>query len=68
MSGKPWEVNDAHEDYLALRGDPKARFRYLLTLLAKELVQAPYPSPGSGEFLERMAEVLAHAERNLRGG
>jgi len=68
MQGRTWEVNDAHEDYVALRGDPRARFRYLLTLLAKELVQGSYPSPGSEELLERMAEVLAHAERNLRGG
>jgi len=68
MQGQTWEVNDAHEDYVALRGEARARFRYLLTLLAKELVHGSYPAPGSEELLERMAEVLAHAERNLRGG
>jgi hypothetical protein len=67
MQGRTWEVNDAHEDYVALRGEPRARFRYLLTLLAKELVHGSYPAPGSEELLERLAEVLAHAERNLRG-
>jgi hypothetical protein len=68
MAGKQWEINDAHEDYVALRGEPRTRFRYLLTLLAKELVHGSYAAPGSEELLERMAEVLAHAERNLRGG
>jgi hypothetical protein len=62
-----WEVNEAHEDYVRLRSEPKARVRYLLTLLAKELVQRSFAQPGSEGLLERMVEILAHAERNLRG-
>jgi hypothetical protein len=38
-----------------------------LTLLAKELVQRSFAQPGSEGLLERMVEILAHAERNLRG-
>ncbi|MHB8418639.1 MAG: ATP-binding protein [Myxococcales bacterium] len=68
MAGIRWEVNEAHEDYLAVRGEPKAHFRYLLALLAKEIVQRSYGQPGSDALLERLVEVLAHAERNLRGG
>ena len=62
-----WQVNEAHEDFIALRSDAKARLRYLLTLFAKEVVQRSFASPGSDELLERLVEVLAHAERNLRG-
>jgi histidine kinase/DNA gyrase B/HSP90-like ATPase len=65
--GTRWEVNQQHEDYLALRGEPRARLRYLLALLAKEIVQRSYGQPGTSELLERVVEVLAHAERNLRG-
>jgi hypothetical protein len=65
--GTSWQVNQQHEDYVALRGDPRARLRYLLALLAKEIVQRSYGQPGSSELLERIVEVLAHAERNLRG-
>lgn len=68
LAGASWEINDAHEDYLALRSDSRARLRYLLALLAKEIVQRSYGQPGSGALLERMVEILAHAERNLRGG
>jgi hypothetical protein len=68
LTGNLWEVNDAHEDYVRLRSEPKARVRYLLALLAKELVQRSFAQPGSEPLLERMVEVLAHAERNLRGG
>lgn len=66
-SGDRWQVNAAHEDYVALRGDARGRFRYHLALLAKEIVNRSYGAPGSDTLLERMAEVLAHAERNLRG-
>ena len=65
--GSTWQVNQQHEDYVALRGDPRARLRYLLALLAKEIVQRSYGQPGTSELLERLVEVLAHAERNLRG-
>ncbi len=67
MSGTCWEINGAHEDYLALRGDARARLRYLLALLAKELVQKSYAQPGSETLLDHMVEILAHVERNLRG-
>ncbi len=67
MVGSRWEVNEAHEDYLALRDEPRAHFRYLLSLLAKEIVQRSYSQPGGGALLERLVEILAHAERNLRG-
>lgn len=32
FDGRVWEVNDAHEDFVALRADTRGRFRYLLTL------------------------------------
>lgn len=66
MVGERWEVNDAHEDYLALRKDARARLRYLLTLLAREIalrVRGFDHAPA----LESLVEILAHAERNLRG-
>ncbi len=63
-----WEVNEAHEDYVALRSEARSRLRYLLALLTKELVNRSYGQPGSDALLERMVEILAHAERNLRGG
>ena len=44
----------------------RGRFRYMLALLAKEIVQRSYGGPESGELLERLVEILAHAERNLR--
>ncbi len=68
MVGARWEVNEAHEDYLSLRGEPRGHFRYLLSLLGKEIVQRSYGQPGGEALLERLVEVLAHAERNLRGG
>jgi hypothetical protein len=68
MAGERWEVNDAHEDYGALRGDPRARLRYLLALLAKEIVMRSSGRNDAADVLESLVEVLAHAERNLRGG
>ena len=67
LVGTRWQVNEAHEDFVALRGEPRARLRYLLNLFAKEMVNRSFSMPGSEELLERMVEVLAHAERNLRG-
>jgi hypothetical protein len=67
MHGDRWDVNDAHEDWLAIRSDPRARVRYLLSLFAKEIVQRSFGKPGDDALLERMVEILAYAERNLRG-
>src|SRR5262249_457036 len=65
-AGATWEINDAHEDYLALRSDSRARLRYLLALLAKEIVERSYGQPGSGTLLERMGDIPALAERTRR--
>jgi hypothetical protein len=67
MVGPCWEVNDAHEDYRALRTDPRKRVRYLLALLAKEIVLRTAGRPEVDSILESVVEILAHAERNLRG-
>ena len=68
MAGSHWEVNAEHEDYRALRADPRGRMRYLLSLLAKEIVLRTSGRPETADALESLVEVLAHAERNLRGG
>ncbi len=67
MAGERWEVNDAHEDYRALRADGGSRLRYLLALLAKEIVLRTTGRAETADVMESMVEVLAHAERNLRG-
>lgn len=67
FDGRRWQVNAAHEDFAALAGDARARLRYLLTLLAKEIVQRTHGGPGADAALESLVEILAHAERNLRG-
>jgi hypothetical protein len=67
FDGRRWEVNDAHEDFVTLRNDSRARVRYLLTLFAKEIALRTYGHPGAEPVLEALVEVLAHAERNLRG-
>jgi hypothetical protein len=66
--GQRWQVNALHEDYVRFNTDGKARLRYLLALLAKEIAQRTHGVPGSEAALESMVEILAHAERNLRGG
>jgi hypothetical protein len=68
MVGERWEVNDAHEDYRALRSEGKSRLRYLLLLLAKEIVLRTTGRVETADVMDSMVEVLAHAERNLRGG
>ena len=68
FDGKRWEVNQMHEDYLALKGEARARLRYLLALLAKDLSQHVHRVPGAVEASEDVAAILALAERNLRGG
>lgn len=65
MHGGGWQVNAGHEDYVAL-GDGRARLRYLVALLGKEIVLRTYAQPGAAELLEHLVAVLAHAERNLR--
>jgi hypothetical protein len=67
MVGQRWDVNEAHEDYRALRADPRSRVRYLLALLAKEIVLRTTGRPETADALESLVEVLAHTERNLRG-
>ncbi len=58
-------VNASHEDYIALRGEPRTRLRYLLALFANEVALRAHGVPGSEEALESLVEILAHAERNL---
>jgi ribosomal protein S18 acetylase RimI-like enzyme len=67
MVGERWEVNAEHEDYRALRADGRMRLRYLLALLAKEIVLRTTGRVETADVMESMVEVLAHAERNLRG-
>ena len=67
FDGERWEVNQMHEDYLALKGEPRSRLRYLVALLAKDLAQNEHRVPGAAEALEDVAAILALVERNLRG-
>ena len=61
------QVNQMHDDYLALKGESRSRLRYLLALLAKDLAQHAHRVPGAVEASEDVASILALAERNLRG-
>jgi hypothetical protein len=65
FDGQRWQVNASHQDYVALRGEPRTRLRYLLALFAKEVALRAHGVPGSEEALESLVEILAHAERNL---
>jgi hypothetical protein len=65
--GQRWQVNAGHEDFAALAGDARARLRCLLTPLSKEIVSRTHGGPGADHALEALVEILAHAERNLRG-
>jgi hypothetical protein len=67
FDGTRWEVNQMHEDYLALKADSRSRLRYLLALLAKDLAQHAHRVPGAIEASEDMVAILSLAERNLRG-
>ena len=67
FDGQRWQVNASHDDYIALRGEPRTRLRYLLSLFAKEVALRAHGVPGSEETLESLVEILAHAERNLAG-
>jgi hypothetical protein len=57
-----WEYNDAHRDYLSVASDEPRRLRYLVHLLAKELVLRNFGRPGDAEGLERMVEILTHLD------
>jgi hypothetical protein len=60
MRGRRWEYNAAHPDYRAVVDDPRRRFRYLVHLLAKEIVLRNYGEPKDERILERVVEVLTH--------
>ncbi|HEY6105180.1 MAG TPA: hypothetical protein VIV59_04310 [Anaeromyxobacteraceae bacterium] len=47
--------------------EARARLRYLLALLAKDLAQHAHRVPGAVEASEDVAAILALVERNLRG-
>jgi hypothetical protein len=65
FDGQRWQVNASHDDYIALRAEPRTRLRYLLALFAKEVALRAHGVPGSEDALESLVEILAHAERNL---
>jgi hypothetical protein len=65
VRGERWEVNSGHSDFLATAQNPKLRLRYLLSLLAKEVVLRSFGSPADSPLLEKLVEVLAFAERRL---
>ncbi|HVR61040.1 MAG TPA: ATP-binding protein [Polyangia bacterium] len=65
FDGQRWQVNASHDYYIALRGEPRSRLRYLLALFAKEVAHRAHGVPGSEDALESLVEILAHAERNL---
>ncbi len=67
MDGNQWEVNAGHEDYVALAGATHARIRYLLMLLTREIVLRSTGRPDAAEILDAAVDILAHAERNLKG-
>ena len=58
FDGQRWQVNASHEDYIALRGEPRTRLRYLLALFAKEVAFRAHGVPGSEEALESLVEIL----------
>jgi signal transduction histidine kinase len=67
LSAGGWRVNIGHADYRALSGDPRARLRYLVALFAKD-VTVVTTHAANEPVLDRMIDVLAHAERNLLRG
>jgi hypothetical protein len=68
MAGGRWEYNSGHPDYLATVEDPRRKLRYIVSLLAKELVLRGAQQPGAAVHLEQMVEVLAWAERRMPRG
>jgi hypothetical protein len=67
LSSGGWFVNIGHADYRALSGEPRARLRYLVALFAKD-VTVVTTHAANEPVLDRMIDVLAHAERNLLRG
>lgn len=67
FDGTRWQVNQMHEDYLALKAEARSRLRYLVALLAKDLAQHAHRVPGAVEASEDVAAILALVERNLSG-
>jgi hypothetical protein len=66
MRGGRWEFNASHPDYLMASRDPGRRFRYLATLLAKELVLRQVAGGNvEDQLLESLVEVLAVIEEKL---
>ena len=66
MSGRRWEYNDAHRDFLAVADVEARRLRYLIHLFAKEIVLRNFGGPAQAELLERMVEVLTHLDASGR--
>jgi hypothetical protein len=61
-----WEFNGSHPDYLMVARDAPKRFRYLATLLAKELVLRQVAGGAQEDrLLESLVEVLAAVEERL---
>jgi hypothetical protein len=61
-----WEFNGSHPDYLVMAADPAKRFRYLATLLAKELVVRQVAGgPNEDRLLESLIQILAAIEERL---
>ncbi len=66
LRGGTWEFNGSHPDYLMAARDSGRRFRYLATLLAKELVLRQVAGGGAEDrLLESLVEVLAAIEEKL---
>jgi len=65
MRDEHWEVNSAHPDFGIASEAPRRKLRYLVTLLAKEVVLHSFPSPQLGPALERLVEVMTIADRRL---
>ena len=64
LASSSWQVNIGHGDYRALATEPRARLRYMVALFAKDLTVASTHAANE-PMLDRMIDVLAHAERNL---
>jgi hypothetical protein len=62
LASSGWRVNVGHPDYRALSGEPRARLRYLVALFAKD-VTVVTTHAANEPVLDRMIDVLAHAER-----
>ncbi len=61
-----WEFNGSHPDYLLVAADSARRFRYLATLLAKEVaLRQVAGGPQEDRLLESLVEVIAAIEERL---